>query len=168
MSSIYVRCSGCDFSGIIQRRPINLEYVLPSGSLVAGYRVNAWCTSCENITDAEVVFDAIQIQAEIDSLRRQQGGLFRRFLDPEKTKALDSQLQRLSEKLQLSKIRQSRPRCLRCQEITISPVNFDENGISSVVHECGRKLYKVSDDPNAPRFMYKPVTIRLDPEGRRL
>lgn len=70
----YVHCHGCDFKGVIIRRPITLEYVLPCRTVVQGYRVSAWCSTCDNITDAEDAFDAASIQSEIDSLRRKQAG----------------------------------------------------------------------------------------------
>ena len=73
MSSGYVGCHGCDFEGVMQRRPITLEYVLPSGATVQGFRLFAWCSSCENVTEAEEVFDAALIQTEIDSFNRPFG-----------------------------------------------------------------------------------------------
>lgn len=62
MSNIWVRCFGCDFEGVIQRRPITLEYVLPNGTIIEGYRVNAWCSSCNSITNAEEELDVASIQ----------------------------------------------------------------------------------------------------------
>ena len=76
MSSGYVRCHGCDFEGVMQRRPITLEYVLPSGAVVQGYRAFAWCFSCENVTDAEEAIDAASIHTEMDFLNQQKVGFF--------------------------------------------------------------------------------------------
>lgn len=166
MPSGYVRCHGCDFEGVMQRRPITLEYVLPSGAVVQGYRVFAWCSSCENVTDAEGAFDATSIQTEINSLNRQKVGFLGRLFG--RGKAEDAELKLLHEKLQLAHLRQSEPRCLRCGEPTIVHLTFDESGTSSVVHTCGRRLFAVPEDPDAPRFMYKPEVIRLNPEGRKI
>lgn len=167
----YVHCRGCDFKGVMQPRSITLQYVLPDGSVVESHRVLVWCTSCENITNAEIRFDAVRIQAEIDSLTGQKGGFFRRLLDGGKEEIGNrKRLHLLQNDLWLAEIRQSEPRCLSCEETTLVPLNFDTSGSSSIVHSCGHKLFKVSEDFDAPRFSfsYKPVTIRLDPEGRRL
>ena len=166
MPTGYVRCHGCDFEGIMQRRPVTLEYVLPSGAIVQGYRVFAWCSSCENVTEAEEAFDAGSIQTEIDALNRQRVGFFGRLFGG--GKAEDFELKCLNEKLQLAQLRRSQPRCLRCGEPTVVPLTFDESGTSSVVHRCGRRLFVVPDDPDAPRFMFRPEVIRLDLEGRKI
>lgn len=166
MSSCYVRCHGCDFEGVMQRRPITLEYVLPSGAVVQGYRVFAWCSSCENVTDAEQAFDAASIQTEIDSLNQQKVGFLSRLFGG--GKAEDANLKRLHEKLQLAQLRKSEPRCLSCGKPTVVYLTFDESRTSSIVHTCGRRLFLVPEDPDAPRFMYRPEVIRLDPEGREI
>ena len=46
----------------MQHRPITLEYRLPSGETVEGYRRFAWCATCCKITEAE---DAIESESEI-------------------------------------------------------------------------------------------------------
>ncbi|ADE17038.1 hypothetical protein Nhal_4032 (plasmid) [Nitrosococcus halophilus Nc 4] len=166
MPSGYVRCHGCDFEGVMQRRPITLEYVLPGGAVVQGYRVFSWCSSCENVTEAEEAFDTDSIQAEIDSLRQQQVGFIGRLFGG--GKAEDVEIKRLRGRLQLAQLRQSGPRCLRCGETTVVPLAFDESGTSSIVHTCGRRLFMVPEDPDAPRFMFRPEAIRLDPEGWKI
>lgn len=162
----YVRCHGCDFEGVMHRGPITLEYVLPSGAVVQGYRVFAWCSSCENVTEAEKAFDAASIQTEIDSLNRQKVGFFSRLFGGGKAEYVE--LKRLKERLQLAQLRRSEPRCLRCGEPTAVPLTFDEDGTSRVVHTCGRRLFLAPLDLDAPRFMYRPQVIRLDPEGRKI
>lgn len=166
MSSGYVRCHGCDFEGVMQRRPITLEYVLPSGATVQGFRLFAWCSSCENVTEAEEVFDAALIQTEIDSFNRQKVGFFGRLLGG--GKAEDVELKALQGRLQLAQVRHSKPRCLRCGKPTVAPLTFDERGTSNIVHTCGHQLFVVPEDPDAPRFMFRPEVIRLDPEGRKI
>jgi hypothetical protein len=166
ISSGYVRCHGCDYEGIMQRRPITLEYVLPSGAVVQGYRVFVWCSSCENVTEAEDAFDAALIQTEIDSRRRHQVGVFGRLFGGGKVE--DVELKHLQDRLQLAQLRRSGSRCLRCGESTVVPLTFDESGTSNIVHTCGRRLFAVPEDPDAPRFMFRPEVIRLDPEGRKV
>lgn len=162
----YVRCHGCDFEGLMQRHPITLEYVLPTGAVVQGYREVAWCYSCEDVTDAEAAFDAASIQNEIDSFKRRKVSFFGRIFGG--GKAEDVELKRLTERLQLAQLRQSAPRCLNCGEPTVVPLAFDESGTSNVVHTCGRRLFVVPEDPDAPRFMFRPEVVRLDSEGRKI
>lgn len=166
MSNSYVRCHGCDFESVLQRRPITLEYILPNGAIVEGYRVFAWCSSCKNVTDAEEAFDASAIATEIDSLTQQQAGFFNRIFGISKEDGVE--LKSLQEKLQLAKLRQSEPRCLKCGNPTVTPLAFDESGTSNIIHTCGRRLYLVPKDPDSTRFMFKPVVIRLDSEGRKI
>lgn len=166
MQSGYVRCHGCDFEGVMQRRPIILEYTLPSGAVVQGYRVFAWCTSCEKVTDAEEPLSALAVQAEINALTRQQSGFLGRLLGGGKVDEVE--LRQLREKLQLAQLRKTGPRCLKCGKPTIIPLEFGENGTSNVVHTCGRRLFAVPDDPDAPRFSYRPEVIHLDSEGRKI
>jgi len=72
----------------------------------------------------------------------------------------------LTWRLRLAYIRQ--PRCLRCGEASVEPLNFDENRTSSIIHTCGSHLFMVPEDPDAPRFIFKPKVIRIDPERRRV
>lgn len=58
MPNGYVRCHGCNFKSVIKRRPITLEYLLPSGVVVQGYPILAWCSSCQNVIEAESALDA--------------------------------------------------------------------------------------------------------------
>lgn len=173
MSAGYVRCHGCDFEGIVQPRPVTLEYHLPSGQTVEGYRRFAWCWTCENIVGAEEPLDPAAIQAEIDGVKPKStsiGGLFVRAVD----RALGGgkqeriELERLNAKLGLAKLRKSPPRCLTCGEPTVELLEFDRNGTSTLVHTCGRRLFSVPDDPDAPRFHYGNEVISLDHEGRRI
>ena len=162
----YVNCHGCNFEGIMQPRPITLEYVLPSGAIVQGFRLFAWCSSCGDVTEAEEAFDSALIQTEIDSLSRQKVGILSRLLGG--GKAEDIELKRLQASLQLAQLRKSKPRCLRCGLPTAMPLTFDESGTSNVVHTCGRRLFLVPEDPDDLRFMYMPEVIRLDLEGRKI
>lgn len=167
MPSGYVRCHGCNFEGIMQRRPIAVEYVLPGGEVVRGYRRFAWCSSCENVTEAEEALDTASIRVEIDSLRPKQVGFFTRIFGGGDVSE-PRELEHLQAKLRLAQLRKSCPRCLKCGGVDIVPLAFDAGGTSNVTHTCGRCLFAVPDDPDAPRFTFKPEVIRVDPEGRRL
>ncbi len=170
MPSGFVKCHGCDFEGVMQRRPITLQYHLPNGQIVEGYRRFAWCSSCGNVTEAEEVLELASIQAEIDSANSSRQGFFTRILD----KVLGGgdtgrrERNRLTAKLMLAQMRRSPPRCLRCGGATVHMLAFDGNGTSNIVHSCGSRLYAVPEDPDAPRFFYKSEVIALDPEGHRL
>lgn len=161
-----VRCHGCDFEGFMPRRPIVLEYKLPSGVRVEGHYAFAWCTSCDKITEAEEKLDVPAIQAELQALTPTKSGIFGRLLSG--SKADQSEIAQLQGKLKLAQIRQSPPRCLRCGKPTAVPIKFDQDGNSDVVHTCGRRLYMAPDDPDAPRFMYRTEVIPLDSEGRKI
>ena len=110
--SSYVRCHGCSYEGVIQWRPITLEYRLASGETVKGYRQFAWCTKCRNITDAEKAIEPANVQREIDSIHQRNRGFFKYLFGISKEDA--AQLESLHAKLRLSQMRRSPPRCLRC------------------------------------------------------
>lgn len=166
MPTGHVLCRGCDFKGFMQWRPITLEYVLPSGVVVQGSRVFAWCSSCDNIRDAEMPFDAASIQAEIDLLIQQKVGFFGRLFGA--GKAEEVELNQLKGKLQLAQLRKSQPRCLKCGESTVTPLSFDESDTSNIIHTCGHRLYLAPENPEAARFMFRPEVIRLNYEGRKI
>lgn len=169
----YVRCHGCDFQGVIQPRPLTLEYHLPSGETVDGHRRFAWCWTCENITQSEDLLDPAAIEGEIDALKPKSssiGGLFVRVVD----RALGGgkqerlELERLTAKLKLAKLRTAPARCLACGEPTVESLDFDRNGKSNLVHSCGARLFAVPEESDAPRFHFGHEVVALDHEGRRI
>lgn len=161
-----VRCHGCSFEGVMQLRPIKLEYMLPSGETVHRYRRFAWCSKCCCITNAETPIDAGLIRSKIADIEQRNSSIFKRILGPTEQDA--AELKALHAQLRLAQARRSPPRCLQCGEPTVVPLEFDSNGTSNITHSCGRRLFLVPEDPDAPRFMYRPEVIRLDIEGRRL
>lgn len=161
-----VRCHGCSFEGVMQHRPIKLEYTLPSGEKVQGYRRFAWCSTCSCITNAETPIDAGLIRSEIAGIEQRNSSIFKRIFGPKEQDA--AELKTLHAQLRLAQARRSPPRCLQCGESTVVPLEFDSNGISNITHSCGRRLFLVPEDPDAPRFMYRPQVIRLDADGRLL
>lgn len=166
MPNGYVRCHGCTFEGIKRHRPITLEYRLPSGETVEGYRCFAWCSTCNNITEAEEVIESGSIQAEIKRIEQRNRGIAKRLFGFSREDL--AELKYLQAKLRLAQARHSPARCLRCGEFAVTPLKFDSNGTSNITHSCGRPLFLVPDEPDAPRFMFRPEVIRLDADGRRI
>lgn len=164
--NLYVRCHGCNFVSIIELRSTTLEYILPSGLIVQGYCVDAWCSSCEDVTSAEEAFNTALIQTEIDSLNRQKVDTLDHTLSNEKVNK--DELQLLRDRLQLAKLRSSEPNCLSCGNPTVVPLDFDENRTSSIVHTCGSRLFLVPENPDALQIFWNSEVIRLDPEGRKI
>ncbi len=164
--NLYVRCHGCNFVGIIELSSTTLEYILPGGSIVKGYCVDAWCTSCEDVTVAEEAFNSSLIQTEIDTLNRQKVDTLAHTL--RNGKIDEDELQLLRDRLQLAKLRSSEPNCLRCGNPTVVPLDFDVNRTSSIVHTCGSRLFLVPENPDALQIFWNSEVIRLDPEGRKI
>lgn len=166
MSNSHVRCHGCNFEAVIARRAVTLLYLLSDGRTVEGRRQLAWCDSCANVTDAEEAIDTEAIRVSLEIAEKRRGSLLRRLFGRSADDA--AELESLRSKVFLARHRNSPPRCLRCGDATVRPLRFDIGGSSEIVHACGGKLYLVPEDPDAPRFMYKPQVIRLDSEGRKI
>lgn len=166
----YIRCRGCCFEAAMCHGSVVLQYHLPDHDVVEGYRRFAWCTSCQNITEAEEAFDPARIQADIDAVVARRPGFLVRLIDRAfgGGDADRCELEALSAKLKLARVRTSAPRCLRCAAATVETLTFDDHGVSNIVHLCGARLFAVSADPNALRFSFTPEVIALDSEGRRI
>lgn len=167
-----VKCTGCRYDGAIGHSPVRLEYVMPGGEAVCGYRVFAWCHRCQDIVDAEELLDPGSIRAQLSAYSRTKRGVMYKLRtkifgekddDAEKIKELQG-------KLWLSSLRKSGPRCLNCGETTIVPLLFDSSGVSNILHACGGRLYKVPehDDPSESGFSYGLRVIKLDTNGKRI
>lgn len=171
MSDYNVNCTGCDYGGVIEESPMRLDYVLPDGDIVHGYRTFAWCHTCDDITDSEDLPDTGDIREQIRTLemhRHTSRSLLGRLLN--KSAAESEETRQLKAKLRLAELRLSGPRCLQCGETTVVPLHFNADGLSNVVHRCGGRIFKVNvpDDPYAPEFCYGLRVIKLDPDGRKL
>lgn len=167
-----VRCHGCDFEGVLQRRPITLRYMLAGSSSVDGHREFGWCRRCSGIRDVEQKLVVQQLQSELHAInsRRPRGlfGAIDRVLGGNANDD-DSEVRRLNGLLRVASTRRSSPRCLVCGSDDTVPILFDDSGnCVSLRHSCGGTLYRLPPDPNAPRFSYKPEVIPLDVEGNRL
>ena len=80
-----------------------------------------------------------------------------------------TEIEHLKTLLDLAKVRHSPPRCLSCGEASVTFLEFDDAGTSSnFIHNCGRRLYQVPSDRDAPRVAYPPETVVLDSEGHRI
>ena len=150
--SSYVRCHGCSFEGLMQHRPITLEYRLPSGETVEGYRRFAWCATCCKITEAEDAIESESIQAAIKVIEQRNRGIAKRLFGFSKEDV--AELNSLQAKLRLAQARHSPPRCLRCGETVVTPLKFDANGTSNITHSCGLRLFLAPEDPDAPRLFF--------------
>lgn len=171
MSDHNVNCTGCDYGGVIEESPVRLDYVLPDGEIVHGYRAFAWCYTCDDIADAEELLDTGSIQEQIRGLEMQWQSS-RTFLAKlfNRTAGYPEELRQLQSKLRLAKLRRSGPRCLQCGETTVVSLRFNADGLSNVVHRCGGRIFKVNvpDDPYAPTYCYGLRVIRLEPDGGKI
>lgn len=169
-----VRCHGCDFEGILQHRPITLQYALPDGTSVQGYREAGWCNICDGIRDVEAKLDKVDLQSQLQALAPQRGlgGMFKSAVDRALGGGSDTRSedrQRLQGLLQVAQIRRSPQRCLHCGSTSVLPLMFDDTGnCESFRHHCGGQLYRLPADPSGPRFSYRPEVIPLDVDGNRL
>lgn len=169
-----VRCHGCEFEGWLQRRSVTLRYQLSDANFVDSHRVSGWCGHCTGIRDIEAPLNAEAIRAEIERHQPQRvglGGIVKTAINRILGGPIDenkADLTRLRHLLQIAEMRNSPPRCLTCGEASTTQLHFDASGTSSnYVHTCGSHLYLVPENPDAPRFSFRPEVILLDYEGHR-
>ena len=169
-----VRCHGCDYEGVVQHRAVSLQYALPDGTSVQGYREFGLCNMCDGIRDIEAKLDTNNLQSELQALAPQRGlgGMFKSAVD----RALGGgsgntteDRERLKGLLRVAQARSSSERCLDCGSTSVLRLTFDDEGnCSSFKHHCGGHLHRLPGDPNAPQFSYRPEVIPLDVDGNRL
>jgi hypothetical protein len=169
-----VRCHGCEFEGWLQRRSVTLRYQLSDANFVDSHRVSGWCDHCEGIRDIEAPLDPAAIRAEIERHQPQLvglGGFVKKVIERVLGPAIHDKradVTRLRHLLHIAESRTSPPRCLTCGEASTTQLNFDASGTSAnYVHTCGSHLYQVPENPEAPKFIFRPEVIILDPEGHR-
>jgi hypothetical protein len=169
-----IRCHGCDYEGIIQHRPITLQYALPDGTSVLSYRETGWCNTCDGIRDIEAKLDKNELQSQLQALIPQSGfgGMFKSAVDLALGRSGDmwsEERERLQGLLRVAHTRSSPQRCLNCGSTSVVHLAFDDAGnCLNFKHHCGGHLYRLPSDPNAPRFSYKAEIIPLDVDGNRL
>lgn len=166
MPSAHIRCTKCKFEAVMPRRPVRIEYVLAGGATVQASRLFSWCSSCQTITDAVEPLDVTVLEDEIYSLERKGVGFFGRIFGG--SNRASEERDELQSKLHLAQQKYLNLKCLRCGEVTATPLYFDERGLSKVLHSCGGHFYLAPDDPNAPRSAFALEVIRLDQNGDRL
>lgn len=169
-----IRCHGCDYEGVVQHRPVTLQYALPDGTSVQGYREFGWCNICDGIRDVESKLDKNALQSELQALAPQRGlgGIFKSAVGRALGGGTDTRTQdreRLKGLLRVAQARSSPQRCLNCGSTSVLRLAFDDEGnCPNFQHHCGGHLYRLPGDPNAPRFSYRPEVIPLDVDGNRL
>lgn len=169
-----IRCHGCDYEGVVQHRPVTLQYHLPDGTSVQGYREFGWCNICDGIRDIEAKLDPNALQSELQALAPQRGisGIFKSAVDRALGGGAETRIEdreRLKGLLRVAQTRSSPQRCLNCGSTSVRRLVFDNDGnCPNFQHHCGGHLYRLPGDPNAPRFSYRPEVIPLDANGNRL
>ena len=168
----YIRCHGCDFKGVISYRGITLCYYLPSGETVTGYRDRGWCYECMTNRDIERSFNVNSIEEKLQELQEPKPRSLLSIIfgignahsekDQETIKGLQSALH-------IAKTRKSPPRCLTCGGDRTVPLLFGSNGISlSFIHDCGKRLFLLPPEEDAPRISRRALQLDFDPEGNLL
>jgi hypothetical protein len=168
--TISVSCTGCQFVGGIQVRPIKVVYLTDEGREVEGGRTRGWCHSCNAIVNIESRPDLKELAETVTALSRvikERKRAISRLWKRRQIVSEEEQLQHLEAEIGLWKNRSTGPRCLTCQSEGVEELQFAENGLSrNFTHECGKQLRVHKIDPEAPRFSYAPKTIYLDSQGR--
>lgn len=162
-----VFCTGCDYKKGLASRSITLRYQLPNGAVAEGYRLSAWCKSCDGIVDAEALFDRDKIQAELSRIEAERPSwlvrLICRMLGGKDTSR--EERAGYEARLEFLRLRKSGPRCLACGGHELELLKLDGSGTP---HACGGMLKVKAPDPRAPRFFYGEGVVSMDVEGNRL
>jgi hypothetical protein len=173
MASGHVTCSGCDFEGYLQYRPVTLIYRLDDGTEVESFRTKGWCQQCENISDIEGKVDQEPLRAKLAELQLKArsmssliGNAFGKLVG--RTDNVKNDIANIQRQLQLAHTQDERARCLKCGSENTIPIAFNHQGVwTGFVHDCGGQFKLEPTDPEAPRFSYRPETIYLDQDGFR-
>jgi hypothetical protein len=171
-----ISCTGCDFEGYLRYRPLKLVYHFDDGTEVRSHRAFGWCFTCDCVQDLEGKLTALsELESELTGIQATQGRAGHRFknwlsgLTGQRDDELAERAQELAEQIKLGKRRGDRCRCLRCGSAETQVCDFDDMGVwQGFVHHCGGQLALEPTDPDAPRLSFRPETIHLDEDGRRL
>lgn len=163
-----IGCTGCDFQGFLQYRPVSVVYCFDDGTEVKTYRELGWCKDCNGIREVEARPPAeAPLQAQLVDLRAvtaTRGYRFKRLfsnLTGGSPHEVESNIARIEGGIKLALRQGQRCRCLNCG-------GLDTHAVVGYAHECGGTLKSMPSDPEAPRFSYRAETIYLDEEGRVL
>lgn len=174
MASGQVSCTGCDFRGYLQYRPITLIYRFNDGAEVQSHGSMGWCDDCNNIRDIESTVDQksllirlAALQAEVGSWSFLIGNAFGKLMGG--TDQAKQEIVEIQGQLRLAQNQGNRTRCLTCGGEHTHPIAFNRQGVwQDFKHGCGEHLKLDPFDPEAPRFSYRSETIYLDQDGLRI
>jgi hypothetical protein len=170
MAAGRIGCTGCDFDGFLQYRPITVVYCFDDGTEVKAHREFAWCKACDGIRDVEASSPAVEPLetelAESRALTERSNHRIKQWFtgllghkDPE----LEDKIAALEGQIRLTRRKGNRSRCLRCG-------SEDTHALFDFVHACGGHLRSAPTDPDPDaggiRFSYGTETICLDEDGR--
>lgn len=159
-----VRCSGCSYEGFIVRRGVTLQYLMPDGRVVKGFRQYVWCSDCDSVQEAESLFNLSEIEADLAKIRAQSGSLWhvlKRMVGMTHT-GVEFERDELLVKRDFLKLRQSAPRCLNCAGVRLTALSDEP------IHRCGARIYLLAAEEVGLRMSYAHSVVALDIEGRRL
>ena len=161
-----ISCTGCDFVGYLQYRPVTVIYRFADGTEVKAYREMAWCMTCDGIRDVEDRPSSIaSLEAELAQLRdltASRGYRFKRWfseLTGGQASEEEKKMTVIKGRIKLSLRQGSRRRCLRCG-------SEDTHPLMGFVHHCGGTFRPEPIDLEAPRFTYREEMIYLNEDGR--
>jgi len=176
MAAGRIGCTGCDFEGFLQHRPVTVVYCFDDGTEVEAHREFAWCKACDGIRDVEASSPAVEpLEAELVNLQAlAERGNYRikqwftgllGHKDPE----LEDKIAALEGQIRLTRRKGNRSRCLRCE-------SEDTHALFDFTHACGGHLRPAPTNPDPAsdfdpdaggiRFSYGTETICLDEDGR--
>lgn len=170
MAAGRIGCTGCDFNGFLQHRPVTVVYCFADGTEVNSHREFAWCKACDGIRDVEACSMAVEpLEAELTEVRalteRGSHRIKQWFtgLLGHKDQELEDKMAALEGQIRLTRRKGNRSRCLRCG-------SEDTQALFDFAHACGGHLRPAPSDPDPAsggiRFSYRTETIYLDEDGR--
>jgi hypothetical protein len=167
------RCFGCDFSTRVRHQSIALHYLMPNAESFVTHRSLGWCSECHDMRDVEPNFDLRKLQQRLEALNQEireatrPRGIFR-FLAQKRPipDYLEKSQRQLEGMLRISQARTVGSKCLTCGTASVTHLEQqDEEATSNIVHSCGSNLYRVPNEPDAPRFSFRPKVMVLSCSG---
>lgn len=165
--SIYsrqMRCTGCDYKGLIFAQPITLVYQVPGGGELRLGREVGWCSQCDDIRSFEPDFGqffeqesrAMELTRTVQSSGFRFKKMFKRDLQPE-----EQELVALSLGQKIARNRGTSPRCLTCETPGSGTVP-----LSAFTHSCGGKI--IDDGPDDIRGDWVEDVRYVDFDGNKV
>lgn len=168
-----VTCTGCDFIGYLEYRPVKLIYQLDNGTEVESFRTTGWCQQCENIRDIEGKIDQEPLRSRLAELQVKAGSMsfligkaFGKMMGGSDN--VKKEIANIRGQMRLAQTQGDRSRCLTCGSENTLSIAFNSLGVcTGFVHDCGGQFKLEPTDPEAPRFSFRPETIYLNQDGLR-